>query len=58
VGRNKTVSVSAGADIMVFDGRKTANKLRWYLRRQEALVGGIAALLLAAATVVVTYLYY
>jgi hypothetical protein len=43
---------------MAFDGWKTADRLRWCLRRQEALVGGIAALLLAAATVAVIYLYY
>jgi hypothetical protein len=43
---------------MAFDGWKTANKLRWLLLRQEALVGGIATLLLAAATIAVTYLYY
>jgi hypothetical protein len=40
------------------DGWKTVDKLRWLLRRQEALVGGIAALLLAVATMAVTYLYY
>jgi hypothetical protein len=47
-----------GTDIMAFDGWKMAEKLRWRLRRQEALVGGIAVLLLAVATVAVTYLYY
>ena len=43
---------------MAFYGWKTADKLRWHLRRQEVLVGGITALLLAVATVAVTYLYY
>jgi hypothetical protein len=32
---------------MPFDGWKTADKLRWLLLRQEALVGGVATLLLA-----------
>jgi hypothetical protein len=40
-----------GADIMAFVGWKTADKLRRRLRRQEALVGGIAVPLLAVATV-------
>jgi hypothetical protein len=43
---------------MAFLGWKTADKFRWRLRRQEELVGGLAALLLAVATVAVTYLYY
>jgi hypothetical protein len=43
---------------MALLGWKTADKFRWRFRRQEALVGGIAVLLLAAATVAVTYLYY
>jgi hypothetical protein len=46
------------ADIMVFLGWNMADKLRVRLRRQEALVGGMVVLFLAAATgVVVTYLY-
>jgi hypothetical protein len=40
------------------DGWKTAHKLRRLLRRQEAPVGAIAMLLLAVATVAVTYVYY
>jgi hypothetical protein len=48
-----------GADVMAFlGGWKTADKPHWRLRQQEALVGGIATLLLAVATVAVTYLYY
>jgi hypothetical protein len=43
---------------MAFDGWKTVDKLRWRLQRQEALVGGIAVLLLAVATMAVTYLYF
>jgi hypothetical protein len=43
---------------MAFDGWKTVDKLRWRLRRQEALIGGIAVLLLAVATMAVTYLYF
>jgi hypothetical protein len=43
---------------MAFLGWKTADKLCWHLRREEALVGGIATLLLAVATVAVAYLYY
>jgi hypothetical protein len=43
---------------MAFDGWKMVDKLRRRLRRQEALVGGIAVLLLAVATVAVTFLYY
>ena len=39
-------------------GRKTAEKLRRRLRRQEAPVGAIAVLILAVAAVAVTYLYY
>jgi hypothetical protein len=56
--RTKRFRSAQGADIMAFLGCKTADKLRSLLRRQEALVGGIAALLLAVATVAVTYLYY
>ena len=40
------------------DGWKTADELGRRLRRQEAPVGAIALLLLAVATVTVTYLYY
>jgi hypothetical protein len=43
---------------MAFLDWKTADKFRWRLRRHEALVGGIAALLLAVTTVAVTYLCY
>jgi hypothetical protein len=43
---------------MAFDGWKTADKLCRLLGRQEALVGGIAALLLAVATMAVTYFFY
>jgi hypothetical protein len=43
---------------MAFLGWKTADKLHWRLRRQEALVGGIGVLFLAVATLAVTYLYY
>jgi len=43
---------------MAFDSWKMADKLRWRLRRHEALVGGITALLLAVVTVAVTYVYY
>jgi len=39
---------------MAFNSWKMAAKLR----RHEALVGGITALLLAVATVAVTYVYY
>jgi hypothetical protein len=47
-----------GADFMAFLAWKTADKLHWRLRRQEALVGGLAVLFLAVATLAVTYLYY
>jgi hypothetical protein len=40
------------------DGWKTADELGRRLRRQEAPIGAIALLLLAVATVTVTYLYY
>jgi hypothetical protein len=40
------------------DGWKTADELRRRVRRQEAPVGAIALLLLAVATVAVTYLCY
>jgi hypothetical protein len=43
---------------MSFDSWKTADKLRWCLRRQEPLVGAITSLLLSLVTVAVTYLYY
>lgn len=53
-GEGKRLRSARGADIMALGGWKIADKLR----RQEALVGGIAALLLAVATMAVTYLYY
>jgi hypothetical protein len=43
---------------MPFDAWKTVNKLRRGFRRQEVLLGAIYALLLAVATMAVTYLYY
>ncbi len=43
---------------MPFDGWKTADQLRRLLGRQEALVGGITALLLAVATMAMTYFFY
>jgi hypothetical protein len=43
---------------MVLGGWKIAAKLRWHLRRQEAPLGAIFVMLLAATTAAVTYLYY
>ena len=43
---------------MVLGGWKIADKLRWHLRRQEAPLGAILVMLLAATTVAVIYRYY
>ena len=47
-----------GSDIMAFRAKRLADQLRRGLRRQEVTVGAIAAVLLAVATMAVSYLYY
>jgi hypothetical protein len=44
--------------MVVLGGWNIADRLRWHLRRQEAPLGAILAMLLAVTTVAVTYLYY
>ena len=43
---------------MAFRAKRLADQLRRGLRRQEVTVGAIAAVLLAVATMAVSYLYY
>ena len=43
---------------MAFRAKSLADRLRRGLRRQEALLGAIYALLLAVVTLAVSYLYY
>jgi hypothetical protein len=43
---------------MVFRAKRLVEELRRGLRRQEVPAGAIAGLLLAVATVAMTYLYY
>jgi hypothetical protein len=43
---------------MASRAKRVADKLRRGLRRQEVLLGAIYALLLAVATMAVTYFYY
>jgi hypothetical protein len=58
VKETKRFRSTQGIDIMVLGGWKIAAKLRWHLRRQEAPLGAIFVMLLAATTAAVTYLYY
>jgi hypothetical protein len=44
--------------MVVLGGSKIADRLRWHLRRQEATLGAILALLLAVTTVAVVHIYY
>jgi hypothetical protein len=56
--RSKTVSVSPGSQHHGISRLEDDDRFRWRLSRQEVLVGGIAALFLAVATVAVAYLYH
>jgi hypothetical protein len=43
---------------MAFRAERLLVDFRWRLRRHEATVGAVVAMLLAATTVALTYLYY